>query len=195
MQRASRGLHSRWRRRWTRLVLLQQSLVDAIDLLDPDCVRFPESRRQRLRAVTYAPLPAITEYQRRLKVGAVCVDSACGVCLPALAVSRELSWRNVLLGDHSAWLMGNARPIKLQELSNATSFGEHSAQLTGLRRLVETMSSADELDALTSAPSTPWTAPFFGRLNLGEAGPADATDTRAIAKVGRSGKAGEGRGG
>ncbi|EFN53050.1 expressed protein [Chlorella variabilis] len=34
--------------RWTRVLLLQQLLVDCCDLLDPDCVRLPLSRRTRL---------------------------------------------------------------------------------------------------------------------------------------------------
>jgi hypothetical protein len=52
---ASACVHS-----WSRVLLLQQMLVDAIDLLDPDYVRVPESRRLRLMPVTYGPLPNVS---------------------------------------------------------------------------------------------------------------------------------------
>jgi hypothetical protein len=46
--------------RWTRVLLLQQLLVDAIDLLDPDYVRVPKCRRVRLMPEYYAPLPNVS---------------------------------------------------------------------------------------------------------------------------------------
>lgn len=49
------------------MLLLQQLTVDAIDLLDPDCVRLPLDRRVRLRPISYGPLPAVTLYQTKLK--------------------------------------------------------------------------------------------------------------------------------
>ena len=42
--------------RWTRLLLLQQLLVEAMDLLDPDGARVPVSRRTPLAGVKFAPL-------------------------------------------------------------------------------------------------------------------------------------------
>jgi len=55
------------RRRWTRVLLLQQLLVELMDLLDPDCVRLPLDRRQRLMPINWGRLPRVTEYQQRLK--------------------------------------------------------------------------------------------------------------------------------
>lgn len=42
--------------RWTRLLLLQQLLVEAMDLLDPEGARVPVSRRTPLAGVKFAPL-------------------------------------------------------------------------------------------------------------------------------------------
>lgn len=53
--------------RWTRVLLLQQMLVDAEDLLDPTYVRVPKARRTRLMPIEYGPLPALSEYQRKLR--------------------------------------------------------------------------------------------------------------------------------
>lgn len=58
-------------RRWTRLLLLQQLLVELIDLLDPDCVRLPLGRRVRLMPVSWASPPGLSEYQGRLQVGSL----------------------------------------------------------------------------------------------------------------------------
>ena len=55
-------------RRWSRVLLLQQLLTDAMDLLDPTFVRVPKARRTRLMPVQYGPLPALSEYQRKLRV-------------------------------------------------------------------------------------------------------------------------------
>lgn len=58
-------------RRWTRVLLLQQMLIDAQDLLDPTYVRVPKGRRTRLMPIEYGPLPALSEYQRKLRVSLV----------------------------------------------------------------------------------------------------------------------------
>ena len=50
------------------MLLLQQLLTDAVDLLDPTYVRVPKARRTRLMPVQYGPLPALSEYQRKLRV-------------------------------------------------------------------------------------------------------------------------------
>lgn len=53
--------------RWTRVLLLQQLLVELIDLLDPDCIRITvNDRRKRLMPVEYAPLPNLKQYQKNL---------------------------------------------------------------------------------------------------------------------------------
>ena len=43
-------------------------LIDAEDLLDPTYVRVPKARRTRLMPIEYGPLPALSEYQRKLRV-------------------------------------------------------------------------------------------------------------------------------
>ena len=53
--------------RWTRVLLLQQLLVELFDILDPDCVRLPASRRERLMPVAWGPLPRLSLYQKRLQ--------------------------------------------------------------------------------------------------------------------------------
>ena len=45
--------------RWSRLLLLQQLLVDTLDLLDPFYVRTPEQHRWRLAPTPYKPLPNV----------------------------------------------------------------------------------------------------------------------------------------
>lgn len=52
------------------MLLLQQMLIDAIDLLDPTYVRVAKSRRTRLMPIEFGPLPALSEYQRKLRVSA-----------------------------------------------------------------------------------------------------------------------------
>lgn len=52
--------------KWTRVLLLQQLLVDIMDLLDPDCVRLPMDRRKKLMPTNYGQLPRVREYQKRL---------------------------------------------------------------------------------------------------------------------------------
>ncbi len=46
---------------WTRLLLLQQLLVDTIDLLDPFLVRTSQEHRWRLAPIQYAALPNVRE--------------------------------------------------------------------------------------------------------------------------------------
>ena len=46
--------------RWTRVLLLQQLLVEAFDLLDPKYLRIMPSRRMRLAPVAYKPLPNVS---------------------------------------------------------------------------------------------------------------------------------------
>ena len=60
--------------KWTRVLLLQQLLVELIDLLDPDCIRITQAdRRKRLMPVEYQPLPNIERYQRNLMdIAALC---------------------------------------------------------------------------------------------------------------------------
>lgn len=52
--------------RWTRLLLLQQLLVEAIDVLDPVHVRVPAQRRLVLAPIDFLPLPNIEAYKERL---------------------------------------------------------------------------------------------------------------------------------
>ena len=67
-------------RRWSRVLLLQQLLTDAVDLLDPTYVRVPRARRTRLMPVQYGPLPALSEYQRKLRVS--CYPDNVTACSP-----------------------------------------------------------------------------------------------------------------
>lgn len=52
--------------KWSRVLLLQQLLVELMDLLDPDCVRLPLDRRKKLMPTNWSRLPRVTEYQKRL---------------------------------------------------------------------------------------------------------------------------------
>lgn len=58
------------------MLLLQQLLVDAIDLLDPDYVRVPANRRIRLAPVAYAPLPNVEQYTAALTLLSGPMDTA-----------------------------------------------------------------------------------------------------------------------
>lgn len=64
------------------MLLLQQILIDAQDLLDPTYVRVAKGRRTRLMPIEYGPLPALSEYQRKLRV-----THALCACLRATHVS------------------------------------------------------------------------------------------------------------
>jgi hypothetical protein len=55
---------------------MQQLLVDAIDLLDPDYVRVPMNRRIRLSPVAYAPLPNVEQYTAALTLLSGPMDTA-----------------------------------------------------------------------------------------------------------------------
>lgn len=59
---------------WTRVLLLQQLLVDAVDLLDPDFVRVPPSRRLRLSPLRYAPLPNLDVFRLQLSALSTGID-------------------------------------------------------------------------------------------------------------------------
>ena len=48
--------------KWTRLILLQQLLIETMDLMDPLYVRVPLSRRVRLSPVAHAPLPNVSQF-------------------------------------------------------------------------------------------------------------------------------------
>jgi hypothetical protein len=52
---------------WSRVLLLQQLLVEVIDLLDPDCVRLSLDRRARLATVGWSPLPRVEMMRKRLQ--------------------------------------------------------------------------------------------------------------------------------
>eukprot|EP00198_Chlamydomonas_reinhardtii_P000359 XP_001689694.1 predicted protein [Chlamydomonas reinhardtii] len=62
--------------RWSRLLLLQQLLVDTLDLLDPFYVRTPEQHRWRLAPTPYKPLPNAESYVERLRMLETMVDPA-----------------------------------------------------------------------------------------------------------------------
>ncbi|KAG2446795.1 hypothetical protein HYH02_008355 [Chlamydomonas schloesseri] len=53
--------------RWTRLLLLQQLLVEAIDLLDPAHVRVPANRRVVLAPVSFREAPELEAYRARMR--------------------------------------------------------------------------------------------------------------------------------
>ena len=53
--------------RWTRILLLQQVLVELMDILDPDCVRLSVDHRQRLMPTKWGSLPNVSAYQSRLQ--------------------------------------------------------------------------------------------------------------------------------
>ena len=48
------------------MLLLQQLLVEAMDLLDPLAVRVPMSRRIKISPIAHAPLPNWEEYRQRI---------------------------------------------------------------------------------------------------------------------------------
>lgn len=54
------------------MLLLQQLLIELFDLLDPDCVRLPLTRRVRLAPVAWGPLPSLSAYRKRLQVRGGC---------------------------------------------------------------------------------------------------------------------------
>ncbi|GLC48587.1 hypothetical protein PLESTB_000114100 [Pleodorina starrii] len=53
--------------RWTRLLLLQQLLVETIELLDPAHVRVPANRRVVLAPVPYKQAPELEAYRSRMR--------------------------------------------------------------------------------------------------------------------------------
>ena len=77
-------------------MLLQQLLIDAVDLLDPTYVRVPKPRRTRLMPIEYGPLPALSEYQRKLRVGPFeptgqTYVTAANVCLHKLLLQLQVA--------------------------------------------------------------------------------------------------------
>ena len=64
--------------RWTRVLLLQQLLVEAMELLDPDTLRVPADRRTPLSGLRFVPLLPVAEaagdYQHRLQGLAAALD-------------------------------------------------------------------------------------------------------------------------
>jgi hypothetical protein len=59
---------------WTRILLLQQLMIDTVDLLDPDYVRVGNSRRVRLSPVRYAPLPNVDVFRLQLSALSTGID-------------------------------------------------------------------------------------------------------------------------
>lgn len=98
--------------RWTRVLLLQQLLVELMDLLDPDCNRVPLSdRRRRLMPVEYGSLPNVKEYQKRL------LELTAGSSLlPRIPVSEDESPIESLDGDIEHDMYRQKRLEGLQEL-------------------------------------------------------------------------------
>ncbi len=64
--------------RWTRVLLLQRLLAEAMDLLDPDTLRVPADRRTPLSGLRFVPLlpvaQAAGDYQHRLQGLAAVLD-------------------------------------------------------------------------------------------------------------------------
>ncbi|KAG2493115.1 hypothetical protein HYH03_008778 [Edaphochlamys debaryana] len=88
---------------WSRLLLLQQLLVDTIDLLDPFWVRTPEQHRLRLAPVTYVPLPNAESYKERLEMLESLADSA-----PAMnSVFLRVGWVRSARDGHSNEYLGS----------------------------------------------------------------------------------------
>ncbi len=99
--------------RWTRVLLLQQLLIELMDLLDPDCNRIPLSdRRRRLMPVSYGSLPNVKEYQKRL------MELTAGSSfLPRIAVNdEENSHMESFDGDIEVEMHRQKRLEGLQEL-------------------------------------------------------------------------------
>ena len=83
--------------RWSRVLLLQQLLVELMDVLDPDCVRLSLDRRQRLMPIRWGQLPGVSEYQKGLKKLSQAADF--GMHQSALAGLRDLQRSYVKITD------------------------------------------------------------------------------------------------
>ncbi|KAF6261278.1 hypothetical protein COO60DRAFT_1502215 [Scenedesmus sp. NREL 46B-D3] len=97
--------------RWTRVLLLQQLLVDAIDLLDPDYVRVPANRRIRLSPIAYAPLPNVAQYTAALTLLSGPMDATrFGAGLGGLVEPKD--------GEHFAALQNLLHPERVLQAAN-----------------------------------------------------------------------------
>lgn len=87
------------------MLLLQQLLVELFDILDPDCVRLPASKRDRLLPVAWGPLPRLSLYQQRLQELSSASDfgreQAALQGLRDLKAFRNVVKNSVLLGSGS----------------------------------------------------------------------------------------------
>ncbi|GLI60565.1 hypothetical protein VaNZ11_002724 [Volvox africanus] len=92
---------------WTRLLLLQQLLVDTIDLLDPFMVRTSEQHRWRLAPIPYAPLPNAESYKERLRV----LESMADTAMPSMdSVFLRVGWaRSARDGASNEYLGSNEK--------------------------------------------------------------------------------------
>ncbi|KXZ55276.1 hypothetical protein GPECTOR_3g413 [Gonium pectorale] len=105
---------------WTRLLLLQQLLVDTIDLLDPFMVRTSAEHRLRLAPIAYAPLPSAESYKERLRV----LESMADTVVPSMnSAYLRVGWaRNARDGHPNEYLGPNAHSgDKLSYLSGGAS--------------------------------------------------------------------------
>jgi hypothetical protein len=93
------------------VLLLQQLLVDAIDLLDPDYVRVPANRRIRLSPIAYAPLPNVQQYTAALTLLSGPMDATrFGANLGGLVEPKD--------GEHFAALQNLLHPERVLQAAN-----------------------------------------------------------------------------
>jgi hypothetical protein len=93
------------------VLLLQQLLVDAIDLLDPDYVRVPLNRRIRLSPIAYAPLPNMQQYTAALTLLSGPLDATrYGTNLGGLVEPKD--------GEHFAALQNLLHPERVLQAAN-----------------------------------------------------------------------------
>jgi hypothetical protein len=93
------------------VLLLQQLLVDAIDLLDPDYVRVPANRRIRLSPIAYAPLPNVQQYTAALTLLSGPLDATrYGTNLGGLVEPKD--------GEHFAALQNLLHPERVLQAAN-----------------------------------------------------------------------------
>lgn len=94
-------------------MLLQQLLVDAIDLLDPDYVRVPANRRIRLAPVAYQPLPNVEQYKAALTLLSGPMDATrFGAGFGSKADTTEVE------GEHFQALQNLLHPERVVEAAN-----------------------------------------------------------------------------
>ncbi|KAG2435335.1 hypothetical protein HXX76_007409 [Chlamydomonas incerta] len=99
--------------RWTRLLLLQQLLVEAIDLLDPAHVRVPANRRVVLAPVSFREAPELEAYRARMREMSQ-VESPLQMQQSAAAAAAASP-----LGRLRTWLQG----LTAQQLAGAGAGG------------------------------------------------------------------------